>query len=185
VFCSPLFVLLIHQGIPAQAWSQSLQPLQMPWPTGTTHDPGISSAGCSYNCPPGHLGVDYYAIDFNLNTDSPVSAVLAGIAHVVSDSCGGRIVWIDHGGGLISYYGHLDPNNIRVAEGAAVSQAQVIALSDTSGTCATGPHLHFAMHSGATNWLNGSPFMPEPMSGYTGFGAYGVNTGLNSRPSHQ
>ncbi len=99
-------------------------------------------------------------------------------------------MWLDHGAGLISYYAHLDSNHILVSEGQAVSQGQVLALSDNSGYpyCSSGPHLHFAMHSGATSWNNGSPYMPEPMAApyptgtYTGFGAYGANSGIASPP---
>jgi hypothetical protein len=165
--------------------------LQLPWTAGVTHNPGISRYGCSYNCLPGHINNDYYAIDFNLGSGSQVSAVLDGIAHVTSYLCWDSthtysstsyVVWVDHGGGLISYYAHLDGGNIRVGDGSPVAQGQLLALSDNSGYpyCSNGSHLHFAMHSGATSWNNGSAFMPEPMSGYTGFGAYGADTGIDS-----
>lgn len=161
----------------------------LPWPVGVQHNIGATS--CSYNCPPGHIGIDKWAIDFSLSSDSQVSAVLGGIAHVTSYLCWDSshtysstsyVVWIDHGGGLISYYAHLDGSNIQVNEGQPVVQGQPLALSDNTGYpyCSSGPHLHFAMHSGATTWNNGSAYLPEPLSGFTGFGAYGLETGVAS-----
>jgi hypothetical protein len=181
--------VLWRPGI-AKASSASLM---LPWPSGYGHD---IETGCSYDCPPGHTGVDRYAIDFNLSSGSLVSATLGGTAHVGSYQCWDSthtyystsyLVWIDHGGGLISYYAHIDGSNIKVAEGQTVVRGQVLALSDNSGSpyCSTGPHLHFAMHSGATSWYNGNPYLPEPMVApnggtYTGFGAYGAMTGASS-----
>jgi murein DD-endopeptidase MepM/ murein hydrolase activator NlpD len=52
----------------------------------------------------------------------------------------GRVVWLDHGGSVLSVYAHL--SEIRVRAGQTVAGRQVIGLSGMSGD-ATGPHLHF------------------------------------------
>jgi hypothetical protein len=158
--------------------------IQLPWPAGVTYNPGIQN-GCSYDCPPGHLGADYYAIDWNLGSGSQVAAVLGGAIHFVYDSCGGNIAWIDHGGGLISYYGHLGSYAAGLGDGTNVSAGQLIAYSDNTGSCTSGAHLHFAMHSGATTWSNGYAYAPEPLAApngatYTGFGSCGASSYLHS-----
>lgn len=52
----------------------------------------------------------------------------------------GSVVWLDHGGSVLSVYAHL--SEIHVRTGQAVAGRQVIGLSGMSGN-ATGPHLHF------------------------------------------
>lgn len=163
-------------GVTASNRTATPIPLQLPWPTGQSHD---INGGNSYNCND-HVGLDYYAIDFALPSGSDVSAVAAGIVHEVDYPGGGgygHFIWIDHGGGIVSLYGHL--SKWLVPDGAHVAQGQLIALSGNTGN-STGPHLHFSLRSGATSWNNGSALEPEPMSGYTGFGAYGACTGVVS-----
>jgi murein DD-endopeptidase MepM/ murein hydrolase activator NlpD len=53
----------------------------------------------------------------------------------------GKSVVLDHGGGLQTLYFHL--SEVKVEEGAAVRQGEVIALSGMTGR-ASGPHLHWA-----------------------------------------
>ena len=152
----------VPAGVPA---------LQLPWPTGQQHN---QNEGNSYGCGD-HTGKDYYAIDFNLAANSQVSAVAAGTAHLVTaaNSGGyGNLVWIDHGNGVVSLYAHL--NSFAVSGGQQVAQGQLIGLSGSTGN-STGAHLHFVIRTGATSWYNGTSFAPEPMSGYTGFGNYGLH----------
>jgi len=160
--------------------------LQLPWPTGQQHD---ISGGFTYNCgdhgppPPTGNPLDYYAIDFALPLDSKVSAVASGIAHIVSDNGNGygNYSWIQHANNYVSLYAHLD--TFKIADGQTVKQGQVIALSGSTGH-STGPHLHFSLRSGATSDTDGTAFMPEPMSGYTGFGQYGYCTNTLTSPMY-
>jgi hypothetical protein len=151
--------------------------LQLPWPTGQTHY--IWEGANSYNCG-GHVGRDRYAIDFQLTTGNAVSAVAAGIAHRGYDPAGyGYFIWVHHGGGVVSLYGHL--SSYAVADNVSVAQGQVIgAAGKSGGPSVTGPHLHFALRANASSWNNGSALLPEPMSGYSGFGSYGRCTGRRS-----
>ena len=55
---------------------------------------------------------------------------------------GGRCLWLQHGGGIKTYYAHL--NAAFVLEGEVVSAGQKIGESGTTGS-STGPHLHFSV----------------------------------------
>lgn len=52
----------------------------------------------------------------------------------------GNVVWIDHGGEVVTVYAHLSESRVRI--GDAVRGHAVIALSGKTGD-ASGPHLHF------------------------------------------
>jgi murein DD-endopeptidase MepM/ murein hydrolase activator NlpD len=87
-----------------------------------------------------HLGVDFAA-----PTGTPVRSVGAGTVKVSGWQGGlGRAVKIDHGGGLVTVYGHLRRINRGIQRGARVERGQTIGAVGMSGM-ATGPHLHFAV----------------------------------------
>lgn len=52
----------------------------------------------------------------------------------------GNYIVIDHGGGLVTLYGHL--KSVMVSEGQQVQAGQLIGLAGSTGN-STGPHLHF------------------------------------------
>jgi murein DD-endopeptidase MepM/ murein hydrolase activator NlpD len=68
----------------------------------------------------------------------------------------GNVVWIDHGGEVISLYAHL--SELRVRTGDAVGSGEVIGLSGATGN-ATAPHLHFEV------WRWGQERDPVPLLG--------------------
>lgn len=161
-------------GLAASAQTGGLQPkpasasgsLQLPWPVGVTYNPGISQNGCSYDCPPGHLGIDYYAIDWNLGSGSQVAAVSGGTVHFTTDSCGGNILWIDHGGGLISYYAHLGSYASGLSDGNTVAAGQLVAYSDNTGSCTSGASPAFR-HAQRRNQLEQRKSLPARTDGST------------------
>ncbi|MHB8508663.1 MAG: M23 family metallopeptidase [Candidatus Dormibacteria bacterium] len=166
---------LLGSSLSAQA--DSTLPLQLPWRIDTTMY--ISSGGYGYNCGD-HLGKDGYAIDFPFPTGTPITATASGIAHNRNDGNGyGNMVWIDHGGGYTSVYGHLSAFSL--ADGSSVVAGQQVGLSGSTGF-STGPHLHWAVRWGATGPYDGNAYLPEPASAYSGFGAYGYCTGVSSPP---
>ncbi len=64
----------------------------------------------------------------------------------------GNLIIIDHGGGILSYYGH--NQRILVPERSYVKKGEPIALLGSSGK-SSGPHLHFEI------WKDGVPVDPK------------------------
>ncbi|UPK73241.1 peptidoglycan DD-metalloendopeptidase family protein [Nocardioidaceae bacterium SCSIO 66511] len=88
--------------------------------------------------------------DITNSTGTAVYAAAAGtvIRRKWGGGIGGRTgnaIVISHGGGLYTYYGHL--NAYRVSLNAKVGAGQRIADMGATGNV-TGPHLHFETHSG-------------------------------------
>jgi len=101
----------------------------------------------------GHDGYDYGLFYEPVAAAAPGRVIYAG-AHGVS----GLIVEIDHGNGLLTYYGHL--SHIWVSPRQYVYRGQVLGISGMSGV-ATGPHLHFGVY-----YVNGAgPVDPYGWSG--------------------
>lgn len=93
-----------------------------------------------------HAGVDFAGT-------GTVRASKAGTVVAASYTGGlGYHVRIDHGGGMSSVYGHMQPG-LHVAPGQTVTQGQSLGLVGSSGT-STGIHLHFEIHQ------NGVPVNP-------------------------
>jgi murein DD-endopeptidase MepM/ murein hydrolase activator NlpD len=99
-----------------------------------------------------HRGVDLY-----VPSGTPVRAMAGGrvrFAGVQGDY--GNVVWIDHGGAVLSVYAHLSELAVRTGDG--VSDGEVIGRSGASGN-ASGPHLHFEV------WRWGRQVDPVPLLG--------------------
>ena len=76
----------------------------------------------------------------------------------------GNVVWIDHGGEVLTVYAHLSQNRVRT--GDVVKGHAVIGLSGSTGD-ATGPHLHFEVwrwggEQDPVSLLGGPPPKPRP-----------------------
>ena len=94
-----------------------------------------------------HSGLDIGG-DYGL----PIHAAKAGVvSHAGWIGGYGNTVMIDHGGGIVTLYGHNQSLNVSV--GQQVSQGQVIAYCGSTGN-STGPHCHFEVR------LNGEPVSP-------------------------
>jgi murein DD-endopeptidase MepM/ murein hydrolase activator NlpD len=63
----------------------------------------------------------------------------------------GQVVYVDHGGGLSTRYGHL--SKIEVAIGQTIARGEVLGLVGSSGR-STGPHLHYEVR------MNNEPVDP-------------------------
>lgn len=117
------------------------------WPLGTR---GFVTRGHLTRVRGRHPGMDIAVAE-----GSQVRASGAGVVEEVGeDSTYGTFVRLRHREGYESMYGHL--SRVSVAQGAAVAQDQVIALSGNTGV-STAPHLHFEVRR------NGEPVDPRSL----------------------
>lgn len=81
--------------------------------------------------------------DFRASPGTPVLAVAGGTVVLTGDRYfSGETVFVDHGGGRVSLYGHL--RKISVRQGQKVEPGEVLGFSGATGRV-TGPHLHFGL----------------------------------------
>lgn len=85
-----------------------------------------------------HTGTDYPGN----GCGTPIYAAAAGSVKITYPSWSGVLVAIDHGGGVVTQYGHMYGNDIVVKSGDHVVAGQQIGLMGTNGW-STGCHLHF------------------------------------------
>lgn len=119
--------------------------------------------GHTWDTYPGHNGID---ISFANCYGEPVYAVAAGTVRYTQDgwtpSHGvegmwsfGNSVFIEHGDGWISAYGHLSA--LAVSSGETVTQGQLIGYIGSTGN-STGPHLHLALYHNGDAGIGGRNF---------------------------
>ena len=113
-------------------------------------DPGFDAGyaqtpgGHDYLYYSGHDGYDYGLFYEPIAAAAPGRVILANWLVPGCHTClSGQTIEIDHGNGLLTFYGHL--SRIDVAKGQYVARGQVIGTSGMTGT-ATGPHLHFGVY---------------------------------------
>lgn len=89
-------------------------------------------------------GEMHWGIDIGAARGAPVVASARGIvSHAGAMEGFGRVVIVDHGGGVETLYAHL--SDIPVAFGQPVVAGELIGSVGCSGEC-TGEHLHFEVH---------------------------------------
>lgn len=105
----------------------------------------------------GWLPEVHRGVDIALPIGTPVRAMAPGRVRFAGTMDGlGQVVWIDHGGAVLSVYAHL--SRLDVEPGQPVGGGEVIALSGASGRV-SGPHLHFEV------WRWGRPQDPVRLLG--------------------
>jgi murein DD-endopeptidase MepM/ murein hydrolase activator NlpD len=128
-----------------------------------TFDDGFAQTpgGHDYLYYSGHDGYDYGLYYEPVAAAADGTVMLAGWARPDCQSCSsGLTVEINHGNGLLTYYGHF--SSLSVSKGQHVRRGQVLGISGMTGT-ATGPHLHFGVY-----YINGNG--PVDPYGWTGPG---------------
>lgn len=128
---------------------------QFAWPV-----PGRSyiSSGYGYRSKPIGSGSEFHTgYDIPASYGADIVAAEAGTVIYASYMNGyGYTVMIDHGGGLVTLYGH--NSKLTVSKGDTVSRGQTIAKAGSTGN-STGNHCHFEVRK------NGSHTSPQPYLG--------------------
>jgi len=93
-------------------------------------------------------GVLHAGVDLAMPEDTPILAAGAGVVHDAGwlYTGYGNSVVIDHGGGVLTHYAHM--NKTAVRKGQRVRPGDLIGYEGSTGD-STGPHLHFEVHIGA------------------------------------
>jgi murein DD-endopeptidase MepM/ murein hydrolase activator NlpD len=130
----------------AHQWQTHSQPSL--WPVEGT----IRSAFGTRSDPFSGEGAFHTGIDIAVPRRTPVSSTADGVIATEGWSGGyGKLLVVDHGNGLETYYAHL--SQFLVVPGQEVRRGQIIALSGGTGR-STGPHVHYEVR------LHGTPLNP-------------------------
>lgn len=106
-----------------------------------------------------HSGLDIAVGGWAYNGVIPAIATAAGtVVRTGWWPDWGNLVVVDHGGGYLSYYAHLD--SIAVSYGQKVSQGQKLGMIGSTGD-STGPHLHLVIY--APVGAGGTSIRTDPM----------------------
>jgi murein DD-endopeptidase MepM/ murein hydrolase activator NlpD len=105
--------------------------------------------------PFGGRGYEYHeGQDIDAAYGTPVQVAATGRVIIAGWQRGyGNVVYVDHGSGLSTRYGHL--SEIDVSVGQSVTRGQTIGLVGSTGR-STGPHLHYEVR------INNQPVDPKP-----------------------
>ncbi len=130
----------------AHQWQTHARPSL--WPVEGT----IRSAFGTRSDPFSGEGAFHTGIDVSAPRGTPVHVTADGVITAEGWSGGyGKLLIVDHGNGLETYYAHL--SQFLVIPGQAVTRGQEIALSGGTGR-STGPHVHYEVR------LHGTPLNP-------------------------
>ena len=126
-----------RQALATRSERQWALPLERPVPGGITSPFGGRRV---FN---GQPRAPHKGTDMRSPEGAQVRAVADGIVLIAEPQYyGGNIIYLDHGQGVISTYGHLSAFD--VTPGERVQRGQVIGRSGSTGRV-TGPHLHFGL----------------------------------------
>ena len=104
--------------------------------------------------PFGGRGFEYHeGQDIDASYGTPVMVAASGTVTIAGRQRGyGNVIYVDHGAGLSTRYGHL--SEIEVKVGQTVTRGQTIGLVGSTGR-STGPHLHYEVR------INNQPVDPR------------------------
>jgi murein DD-endopeptidase MepM/ murein hydrolase activator NlpD len=138
----------LYRAYPKQ-WQTNIRPSL--WPV----EGRLMSAFGGRTDPFSGEGAIHTGVDLSAPQGTSVHCAADGIVIHAEWSTGGygRLVVVDHGNGLQTYYGHL--SRFEVVSGQEVRRGDIIGQSGSSGR-ATSPHLHYEVRMG------GTPVNPYP-----------------------
>ena len=119
---------------------------------------GIITSRYGYRSSPGGIGsTNHKGLDIAASCGTPIYAAATGIVEFAGTSGKlGKLVIIDHGNGVKTYYAHC--NSLKVSAGQTVEAGTNISTVGKTGT-ATGYHLHFEVRVGGSP-VNPTPYLP-------------------------
>lgn len=86
-------------------------------------------------------------VDFAAPTGTPIYAAAAGtVVSATPSRCAGNMAILSHDKGYQTRYFHLSRYADGLSAGSPVQQGQTIGFVGNTGTCTTGPHLHYEVH---------------------------------------
>lgn len=138
---------------------------------------GLLTATFGYRKSPFTGGREYHeGLDLAAPYGTPVQAAADGVVSFAGPLAAyGNVVFINHGHGFQTFYGHNSSNRVR--EGQTVRRGDIIAYVGTTGRT-TGPHVHYEVH------LNGSLVNPLQYAiDTTGIRIVGEGEGEKENPS--
>jgi len=96
-------------------------------------------------------------VDLGVPEGTPVRTMAPGTVRFAGTQAGyGKVVWVDHGSGVLTVYAHL--SELRVRAGDRLGARDVLGLSGSTGDVSA-PHLHFEV------WRWGREVDPVPLLG--------------------
>ena len=104
--------------------------------------------------PFGGRGFEYHeGQDIDASYGTPVMVAASGTVTIAGRQRGyGNVIYVDHGAGLSTRYGHLSEIDVKI--GQTVTRGQTIGLVGSTGR-STGPHLHYEVR------INNQPVDPR------------------------
>jgi murein DD-endopeptidase MepM/ murein hydrolase activator NlpD len=150
------------------AWAAQQQAEQQAALTVQSTGGGIApTSGRVTSCYGARWGTMHYGVDIAAPIGTPIVAPAGGVVLQAGPASGfGQAVYLQHGDGTITLYGHV--SRFFVSAGQVVGPGQQIAEVGNEGQ-STGPHLHFEVHQGG---LYASRVNPVPW-----LSAHGVSLG--------
>lgn len=121
---------------------------------------GLVTSGFGYRYSPFTGAREMHdGLDVSAPRGTPILATAEGAVAYAGPLSGGygNVIYIDHGHGFFSFYGHNSQN--LVATGARVKRGQIIGQVGNTGM-STGPHVHYSVrHKGV--WVNPAKYIVD------------------------
>lgn len=103
-------------------------------------------------------GAFHTGVDISAGSGTPVKVAGDGVVtHAAYGGQYGKLVIVDHGNGVQTYYAHL--SQFQVVSGQSIRRGEVVGLSGATGRV-TSPHLHYEVRRGGTA-INPQPYLNQ------------------------